>query len=809
MNSKFSIQQIQKLKNFFVALKFGGLKTNINQVSSKATDGTTIDKQECLKLLRELPEFKGKEYENDNALVAKLSKELQTGLDRARLFKELSFTSKERDELLEALKDEGEPTETTEEQPASQTAQQGQAPTGGEQAGTMGSSGPGLPNLGGSAAAYQAKKPIIFRRAPLPPPTPHAPGLRDTPETGLDYEGKPYESDAGYVAPKEGKPTKTSQITRSPNGPITERSLERTAAEKAAPHAGIPGLRDTPETGLDYEGKPYESDAGYTAPKESATTETSQASKAASGAKTESTAASRAGRFQRPRVPAGLSNFGKNVTSRSSIFLSRNAVAIARTGLGGFAGGVLTGGNPIGMLAGATGGSTWNAWGPKAIRGGLDTLQRSQAAIRSKGLSAKIKKGVGKRAAVAFLILFLATSLFAITNGTGNAANGPTPTPGAGGGGGDIASCFFTRSAVASPIRSTTLQGWITSSANSQGVPAAVLASIAMHENQTLLTKNDSDPAIQSGQFCVDGPAVCVNRSTNATAHSGACTPSDPAGWQTATAKGLMQLLDIYNVGFPFCDIQANIQRGAEILKGKMGSGSWTNENDVKRAVCRFFGIDDTSCPYTPSSSFDYGAEAWRDLQSCRPATPTSGGSGGGAPGATFSCPVPNGRTSTHSYQVDPNNGHCSPGYPLEGICRTDCPGGISASRRAHAIDVPTHGQDVVLPNIDGQPVNWKFINFYSIDLVDGGGAGFTFEARTTTTGQPLSHVWTLDMLHMATTGLNLNGTYPTNTHVGQTLIDHVHFTIGKDIRDNMHPGSRTTVTDCDPGWLASDFACQ
>ena len=115
---------------------------------------------------------------------------------------------------------------------------------------------------------------------------------------------------------------------------------------------------------------------------------------------------------------------------------------------------------------------------------------------------------------------------------------------------------------------------------------------------------------------------------------------------------------------------------------------------------------------------------------------------------------------------------------------------------------MPTHGQNVKLPTISGQSVDWLFKLRYEVDVVDGGGNGFVFEAQSG------SDIWTLDMLHLAGTDLILNKNYPSDTEVGLTTIDHVHFTLGENIKDNMHPGSATTATDCDPGWQPSDFMC-
>ena len=176
--------------------------------------------------------------------------------------------------------------------------------------------------------------------------------------------------------------------------------------------------------------------------------------------------------------------------------------------------------------------------------------------------------------------------------------------------------------------------------------------------------------------------------------------------------------------------------------------------------------------------------------------------------GGVVSCPVAGGSIKTPSYQANPVKGHCGSGYTRPCKCGTN-------GRRAKAIDIPTQGGDVILPNVNGEKASWLFKTAYTVAAVDGGGAGFTFEASTTVDGKPLDGVWTLDMLHMATTGLNKNSRYPSDTLVGKTQGPHVHTTIGKNITNNSNPGvciggdNNNCPTDCDPGWIPSDDMCR
>ena len=244
--------------------------------------------------------------------------------------------------------------------------------------------------------------------------------------------------------------------------------------------------------------------------------------------------------------------------------------------------------------------------------------------------------------------------------------------------------------------------------------------------------------------------------------------------------------------------------------------------NPIKYPISTFddfaeaYGSRDPNLDCTPEgckvnnncvSTYNKLVEVAKELNACTIATPTpipvTPGTGG-----IVSCPVAGGTIKTPSYQKDPVKGHCGSGYTRPCKCGTN-------GRRAKAIDIPTKGSDVILPNINGEKVRWLFKVAYGVEAVDGGGSGFTFEADTTVDGKPLDAVWTLDMLHMATTGLNTNSRYPSGTAVGKTQGPHVHTTIGKNITNNSNPGvciggdSNNCPTDCDPGWLPSDFMCK
>lgn len=159
-----------------------------------------------------------------------------------------------------------------------------------------------------------------------------------------------------------------------------------------------------------------------------------------------------------------------------------------------------------------------------------------------------------------------------------------------------------------------------------------------------------------------------------------------------------------------------------------------------------------------------------------------------------FSCPVATKRIITHSAQIDPVNGHCGQTYSRTFSCNCGTQG-----RRAKAIDVATDGGDVFLPQIGGQNVNWKLNLAYPIAPGDGGGNGYVFETEAGGTR------WHMDFVHMAGAPVEVGQTYPSGTNLGKVHQTHVHFTVGRNLANSPVPG---TATDCDPGWLVSDFVC-
>lgn len=351
----------------------------------------------------------------------------------------------------------------------------------------------------------------------------------------------------------------------------------------------------------------------------------------------------------------------------------------------------------------------------------------------------------------------------------------------------DINQCTFTRGPVGNRIKSFTLQNWITEAAKASGVPAPILASIAMHESADFTANADDDhDDIKSGKYCHPGlESFC--ESGGKKLHSGDCTPDDPQGSRTGRAMGLMQVVDVYNKDIDACDIKQNLKRGAEIFKGKL-SGEITNENAVKTAVCRYFGIDAPTCLY--NNKYDYGQEVWNDYQKCQLIT---------QPGELASCPVPGAKITYGSYGTGPK-AHCTEAF--EG-CKFGPNGELP--RRAKSIDIDTQGQEAIFPTINGEKIDWYFLSKYDLDTKRGDceknvtdcGAAFVFGGKTKDNA-----FWTLHLVHLDKINslkFNFGVVYESGQPAGKTAKDVVlHINIGKNITPSNLPGSE----DLDPGWI-------
>lgn len=329
--------------------------------------------------------------------------------------------------------------------------------------------------------------------------------------------------------------------------------------------------------------------------------------------------------FQTPRIPSAFTNAARSFGGNAGLFFQKNVGkhltgdrAMNFFGKAGNAGinalsGITNFGGASGNVFSSLGGIGANGRGGGGILGRFNRFRKGNGSGGTGGLP--ISKSKGKIIWILFGSFFVGAIGIGLFGGITGQPPGAPPLPP---NGTSINSCKFTRAGSSQPIKSSFLANWITSIAGTVGVPASVLASVAMHESPNVLqTYDDSNPAIIENKYCVNGSPVCVRGGQKE--HDGTCSSDEiQAGLLTATAKGLMQIIDVYNTDMSeddFCNIQKNIQRGAEILKGKAGSGSLNNENDIKKAVCGYFGPGGTTCPYPGG---DYAADVWTDYQNCQ-----------------------------------------------------------------------------------------------------------------------------------------------------------------------------------------------
>lgn len=437
---------------------------------------------------------------------------------------------------------------------------------------------------------------------------------------------------------------------------------------------------------------------------------------------------------------------------------------------------------------------------------------KGSSSIGSRSFVAKAKTRGGLVFAVGllgFMFLVGGIAMIAPSPSPGSAApdtNSPTVITS------DISSCKFIRSGDSEKelvYQSPLLLSYIQEAANLTGIPPAVLAAFIRVETPSTVTKTDEEiKALSNTTACP--------RSTTGALGVMQIQPKDTKGHdETAVANGAKLIGKEYSElsKEDYCDVRKNIIMGAGFILKKMsykteaypttyGDGTkwdpiWTNNQEaINKMVNGYYGCikygssDDENNPCSdPGRIYSYGDDVWNSVQNCKPSTPS-------ITPVLSSCPVAGGKISEPSYQVDPVNGHCGKNYSYSCHCGTE-------GRRAKAIDVPTNGQNVVLPTINNQLTTWRLIEGpYPIAEGEGGGWGYTF---LTVQG---GDTYYLDMLHLneSATIISQEVYYLSGTPVATSAIAHVHITMGKNLKKPPVPKSET---DCDPGWLPSDFMCQ
>lgn len=388
---------------------------------------------------------------------------------------------------------------------------------------------------------------------------------------------------------------------------------------------------------------------------------------------------------------------------------------------------------------------------------------------------------------------------------------------------GNIASCSFTRAdqtPKAGVYKSPALLGYFQEASAISTVPAVVLAAFARVEYPSLVNKTDADLITLSNPNIAMEAGGCPKSETGALGVMQLQPPGttslrgDPASCDDCINAGakLVGKTVATLTETDYCNVRTSVIVASGFLLKKLqfygyGDGtkwdsSWTNNKEILGKLgeayygCTRYGAPKDALCSDPRNIYGYGDDILASVQACKATSPS----------ASSACPVPGSTISTASYNADPIRGHCNPDY--QG-CRVEC---RETGRRAKAIDVRADGKDVILPTVQGQPVRWTLINPpYSIAADDGGGWGYTF--RTSYAG----NTWYADMLHLLPSSTVVkDGIYASGHIIGKVDAaalqvvgsePHVHVTIGKNLTTPVSPGSLST--DCDPGWLSSDFMCQ
>ena len=474
-------------------------------------------------------------------------------------------------------------------------------------------------------------------------------------------------------------------------------------------------------------------------------------------------------------------------------------------------------GGPIGIVASTLGPGILKLGG-KAL-GGAAVRTAAAAAIAGGWSLATI-------VIISFLIAILASFaipfLFSSDNIIESAALLPLGgTTGGGGGGGDMSQCKFTRAGVSKPIKSSKLISIFQEVSAKSGVPASVLATVAVHENSDFpWNATDSHDAFSGIGF--SGVECLPHFITSSTGALGLMQVQPPprilprARPDAFSVDGLTRGAAMLGKTFDsltmqdFCSVRGSVYLGAGVLIAKNGGKPPTTGEEVKNAVCGYFGS-----PCTYQGSFHYGEEAKSDFENCKP-------TGGG----TASCPIPNGKIICASYgpkmpwsgfngdcapasrsstgEID-IGGHCSPKYrdKFPNLCSE--PGtpkayisGGNLKRTAKSIDVGGGpGTPIFIPTINGQQLKWHFIDDVNDDV---GSTLRVFQSEQTSQGK-----WTIHFVHTSPDpSFSRNQLVDTSKPVAKITTggDHVHVTVGLRITE---PIIADNLRVYDPGWKFPD----
>ncbi|MCR4306216.1 MAG: hypothetical protein NUV73_03985, partial [Candidatus Daviesbacteria bacterium] len=507
---------------------------------------------------------------------------------------------------------------------------------------------------------------------------------------------------------------------------------------------------------------------------------------------------------------SGFKSSLKNFGSRTGVFFQRNigkhltgdrAMGLlgkaGNTGINALSGITNLGGRPGGVFS-HLGRFNRNGGG----RGFFGRLGKGSPG----GSGGMTKKGLssGKKWALAASLMFMLIFGMLVTgNGTGVPSGEAAPLPP--GSTTDLNTCKFTRNGVATQIPSSRLNTLFNEVAAKTGVPAAALASLAMHES-SVFTSTAKDDHDAFGNTNTTNTTGCTHFGL-----TGLGLSSSPTG-----ALGLMQIQpskkvhDIIaasgkipsfeNVGAysadgvergaqfigktadtltlqDFCDIKTSVYLAAGVLISKNGGRPPTTGKEINKSVCGYYG----ACQY---GIYNYGDEAETDFKNCKPAGGTSPAPAGPI-GFSLTCPVGN-STVTCGTEANPVNNCGHGGISYEKVCNPTyyiCQGNRYSEALYYAIDIKGKNSNAVaLPFVNGnEPVEWTRIDEQPIPI-GGGSWGYRVDYKTTYKGQTLI----LNFTHL-NNQINLTKSLTSGTQIGTYIttsqINHLHTGLSVDGR--------------------------
>ncbi|MDD5147392.1 MAG: hypothetical protein PHV63_02485 [Candidatus Daviesbacteria bacterium] len=422
---------------------------------------------------------------------------------------------------------------------------------------------------------------------------------------------------------------------------------------------------------------------------------------------------------------------------------------------------------------------------------------RSRFSAASKSFS---PKNLGSKRALlifggVFFLIFFMVALGGSTENTSSLKAASLPS-----GGGDISSCKFTRSGVSNLIRSSTLISYITEAADKTGVPASVLASLAMHESAEFVANADDNHSAFSNNITTAtgckyfGLTAIGASSTGAlglmqvqppkrihdiVASSGKIPSFESVGAYSADgvergARFIGKTADSLSLQ-DFCDVKTSVYLGAGVIISKNGGVPPTTGDEVNQAVCGYYG----TCQYGP---YNYGLEAKQDFENCQ-AMPGTAPLPPGSIGFSLSCPLGNNVTISCGTAASPVNncGHGGVGYETK--CNPFyyvCDGTRYSEALYHAIDVKGSSNLVTLPYINGnESVEWTRIEDAPIPIGEGSW-GYRIDYQAEYKGRRL----VLDLTHL-NQQINSAKTLKSGEQVGTVFagIGHLHIGLSVDGR--------------------------